>query len=125
LLAPAVVGAEVVGPGLADGGDESGHGTLVSSLALYGQLEEQLATEAPLRPAGRLLSIRVLDDQDQFPDIRLWEEHLYEAIMLAANAGARVSTCRLVTSAGRIARRGRRRSAPSSTALRVITTSSW
>ncbi len=43
LLAPAVVGAEVVGPGLADAGDESGHGTLVSSLALHGQLEGKLA----------------------------------------------------------------------------------
>jgi subtilisin family serine protease len=90
LLAPAIVGAEVVGPGLADGGDESGHGTLVSSLALHGQLEAKLAAGASLRPAGRLLSIRVLDDQDQFPDVRLWEEHLYEAIMLAVNAGVRV-----------------------------------
>ncbi|HLV58718.1 MAG TPA: S8 family peptidase [Natronosporangium sp.] len=90
LLAPAVVGAEVVGPGLADAGDESGHGTLVSSLALHGQLEGKLAAGVSLRPAGRLLSIRVLDNQDQFPDVRLWEEHLHEAITLAINAGARV-----------------------------------
>lgn len=90
LLAPAVVGVEVVGRSLGGGGDESGHGTFVASLALHGQLEEALGRGEPMRPAGRLLSVRVLDAEAGFPDTRLWEEHLRDAIVLGVNAGARV-----------------------------------
>ncbi|MGH3766052.1 MAG: S8 family peptidase [Pseudonocardiaceae bacterium] len=90
LLAPAVVGVEAIGPDLADGGDQHGHGTLVASLALYGSLESALAQRSPVRPAGRLLSLRVLDANSEFPDERLWEEQLLDAIVVAAQAGARV-----------------------------------
>jgi subtilisin family serine protease len=90
LLAPAVIGVEVAGPSLADGGDESGHGTLVASLSLHGSLDQSLSSREPLRPAGRLFSVRVLDANDNFPDTRLWEEHLHDAIMMAVSAGARV-----------------------------------
>lgn len=90
LIAAAVVGVEYIGPGLGDGGDEAGHGTLVASLALYGSLEQALADRTPLLPAGRLLSIRVLDAQQQFPDDRSWAKHLMQAMELAAEAGARV-----------------------------------
>jgi hypothetical protein len=88
LLAPAVIGVEVAGPSLADGGDESGHGTLVASLSLHGSLDQSLSSREPLRPAGRLFSVRVLDANDNFPDTRLWEEHLHDAIMMAVSAGA-------------------------------------
>ncbi|MGH3544936.1 MAG: S8 family peptidase, partial [Mycobacteriales bacterium] len=90
LIAPAVVGVEYVGSGFGDGGDEAGHGTLVASLALYGSLEEHLAARTPLQPAGRVLSIRVLDAKQQFPDDRSWAKQLMEAMELAAEAGARV-----------------------------------
>ncbi|QWF23666.1 S8 family peptidase [Nocardioides sp. LMS-CY] len=90
LLAPAVIAAEAVGEGIADGGDESGHGTLVASLGLYGSLEEPLATRSPVVPAGRLLSVRVLDRNDRFPDDQAWPDLLLEAMTVAAEAGARV-----------------------------------
>lgn len=90
LLAPAVIGVEAIGPDLADGGDQHGHGTLVASLALYGSLESALVEKASLRPAGRLLSLRVLDANNEFPSERLWETQLLEAIFFAAQAGARV-----------------------------------
>ena len=90
LIAAAVAGVEYIGPGLGDGGDESGHGTLVASLALYGSLEQSLADRAPLQAAGRLLSIRVLDADERFPDDRSWAKHLMQAMELAADAEARV-----------------------------------
>jgi Subtilase family len=90
LLAPAVIGMESIVPGLADDGDESGHGTLVASLGLYGSLEQVLADRIPLQPAGRLLGLKVLDADSAFPDDRLWEEHLLAALERAADAGARV-----------------------------------
>lgn len=90
LLAPAVVGAEVVGAGLGDGGDESGHGTLVASLALFGSLEPLLDAQPAISAAGRLLGIRVLDGANRFPDDRIWAELVLEAMEVATSAGARV-----------------------------------
>jgi hypothetical protein len=90
LLSPAVMGVEYLGPGFGDGGDEAGHGTMVASLALYGSLEEPLAERSPLRAAGRLLSIRVLDAEQRFPDDRLWAGQMIDAMQLAVAAGTRV-----------------------------------
>lgn len=90
LLAQAVVGVEYLGSGMGDGGDAVGHGTLVASLALYGSLELRLDSGETLRPAGRLLSIRVLDADNNFPDDRNWTDHLLEAMEIAVAAGARV-----------------------------------
>lgn len=90
LLAPAVVGVESVGAGLGDGGDESGHGTLVASLALYGIIDDLTDVHLSAVPSGRLLSVRVLDRNNQFPDDRAWAETLLEAMAMAADAGARV-----------------------------------
>ena len=90
LLAPAVLGVEWVG-NLGDGGDQNGHGTLVASLGLYGPLESLLANPSePVRPSGRLVSVRVLDDQNQFADDRLWEAQLIEAMEIAVQSGAAV-----------------------------------
>ncbi|MGO9164951.1 MAG: S8 family peptidase [Streptosporangiaceae bacterium] len=90
LLAPAVLGAESVGS-LGDGGDRVGHGTLVASLGLYGSLEDHLATSASsIRPCGRLVSVRVLDDQGRFVDDHLWEVQLIEAMEVAVQSGAQV-----------------------------------
>jgi len=90
LLAPSVIGVETLVPGLPDDGDECGHGTFVASLAMYGELEGLLTDRKPLRSAGRLLSLKVLNEHMEFPDDRLWEEHLLGALARAAEAGARV-----------------------------------
>jgi hypothetical protein len=90
LITPALLGAEYLDARLGDAGDESGHGTFVASLALYGSLEEALANRTPLVPAGRLVSVRVLDHDDNFPDDKVWETQLLEAMHVAVSAGARV-----------------------------------
>ena len=90
LLAPAVIGTESIVPGLGDDGDESGHGTLVASLGLYGSLEQALVGRIALQPAGRLVGLKVLDADSAFPDDRLWEEHLLSALDRAVEVGARV-----------------------------------
>lgn len=90
MLAPAVVGVEYIGASIGDGGDESGHGTLVASLALFGSMEAPLAAREPLVAAGRLLSVRVLDRDDRFADDVSWPDTVVEAMELAAEAGARV-----------------------------------
>jgi Subtilase family len=88
LISPAVDGVAAIGIG--GGGDGHGHGTFVASLALGGSLEPVLNSRTPLRPAGRLLSIRVLDNDLLFPDELLWETILLDALRRAADAGARV-----------------------------------
>lgn len=90
MLATAIVGVEYVGAGLGDGGDESGHGTLVSSLALFGNMEAQLAAGEPLVAAGRLLSVRVLDRDNRFADDVTWPDTVLAAMELAAEAGSKV-----------------------------------
>jgi hypothetical protein len=70
--------------------DGSGHGTMVASLALYGSLEPLLAEGEPLKAAGRLISVRLLDERSQVDDASLWESQLLDALSLAADAGARV-----------------------------------
>ena len=90
LLAPAILGAEWVGS-LGDGGDRHGHGTLVASLGLYGSLEEILANPAkPVRPYGRLVSVRILNDQGCPVEDHLWETQLIEAMEIAVQSGAKV-----------------------------------
>ncbi|MFC5136987.1 S8 family peptidase [Actinomycetospora rhizophila] len=70
--------------------DASGHGTLVASLALYGSLEEHLHGRSPVQAAAGLVSVRVLDENDFFPDAELWERDLELAVATAADAGARI-----------------------------------
>jgi hypothetical protein len=90
LLAPAILGAEWVG-GLGDGGDRHGHGTLVASICLYGSLEEILENPAePVRPCGRLVSVRILNDQGCLVEDHLWETQLIEAMEIAVESGAKV-----------------------------------
>ena len=88
LISPAVDGVDAIG--ISGGGDGHGHGTFVASLALHGSLEPVLGSRTPLRPAGRLLSIRVLNEDLLFPDELLWETTLLDALRHAAEAGARV-----------------------------------
>lgn len=88
LIGPAVVGVDSIGT--AEVADGQGHGTFVASLALHGSLERAMDSATPLRSAGRLLSIRVLNEDLQFPDELLWETTLLDAIRRAADAEARV-----------------------------------
>jgi hypothetical protein len=88
LVAPAAYGVEAIG--LSDGADHHGHGTFVASLALHGSLEPQLTDGSPMRPAGRLLSIRILDEDNQIPVATLWETTVLHALQRARDAGARV-----------------------------------
>ena len=109
LLAPAVLGAEWVGS-LGDGGDHHGHGTLVASLALYGSLENLLGNPAaPVRPCGRLVSVRILDDRGCLVDDHLWETQLIEAMEIAVQSGARVINLSLGDPRTRIEDRARAR----------------
>ena len=88
LLAPAIVGASS-GAGIADSDDQTGHGTFVASLVLYGSLED-LIGERSVQPVAKLISIRVLDSAGQFPDESLWETELLAALEVAAQSGARI-----------------------------------
>lgn len=88
LLAPAVAGLDSVNS--AETEDTAGHGTFVASLGLHGSLEPLLVSGAAIEPAGRLLSIRILDEQTGFADEALWETTLLDAVQRAADGEARV-----------------------------------
>ncbi|MQA13356.1 MAG: S8 family serine peptidase [Pseudonocardiaceae bacterium] len=90
LLAPAVAEALSAVPEIPDGSDETGHGSLVASLALYGSLEGRLDRREMVRAAGTLLGIRVLDAGGNFVDDRLWQRQVEDALELAVAHGARV-----------------------------------
>jgi len=68
----------------------TGTGRSSQASRLHGSLEAAIASRTPLRPAGRLLSIRVLDEDLLFPDELLWETALLDALRRAAEAGARI-----------------------------------
>lgn len=89
LIGPAFVSADATS-GLDAELDGNGHGTFVASLALYGSLEPLIASGEELRAVARLVSIRVLDDDADFPNVELWENHLLEALDRAVAAGARI-----------------------------------
>lgn len=89
LIGPAVQDIVALTPD-GDGADESGHGTAVAGLALFGSLEPLLVDQLPLRPVGRLVSVRILDADGLFADPTLWEGQLLAAVELAAELGARV-----------------------------------
>jgi hypothetical protein len=90
LIGPALAGIETLTAEFADGEDESGHGTMVGGLILHGPLDVLVARGHGPRPFCRLLSVRVLDDQHQFPSSVLWEHELEEAIRYCASQGASI-----------------------------------
>jgi subtilisin family serine protease len=89
LIGPALYEATTLLPGLADGADGIGHGTAVAGVALHGPAEEWLQAGA-LAPFARLLSIRVLNANNEFPDAQLWVNALLEAVEHAADRGCRI-----------------------------------
>jgi hypothetical protein len=90
LIGPALDEARAAIPDLADGADHHGHGTAVAGLLLHGAAEDWLTTGVLTRPFARLLSLRVLDDQNRFPQRVLWENAVADAVRAAAAAGAQV-----------------------------------
>jgi hypothetical protein len=89
LLAGAIEAAEALSPHIADGEDRHGHGTMIASLALHGQIPAAIR-QRRLVPIARVVSVAVLDSQCAFPDDSLWEQDLEEAIAYCASKGARV-----------------------------------
>ncbi|MCA1702924.1 MAG: S8 family peptidase [Actinobacteria bacterium] len=90
LIAPAVLAAEALSPSINEGEDEHGHGTMVAAILLHGNIEQALARGLPLRPSCKLVSVRVLGSDNEFPSAELWETDLLEAIEWCAGQGARI-----------------------------------
>lgn len=89
LVGPALYEAVTLLPELTDGADEHGHGTAVAGLALHGATEDWLPAGV-VAPLSRLLSIRVLDADNAFPDEQLWARAVVDALNHAADRGCRV-----------------------------------
>lgn len=91
LLAGAVVDAVALAAGIPDGEDRSGHGTAVASRLLHGDLAELLRqSPATVTPQCRILSVRVLDDDGEFPESSLWAHELEQAIRYCAENGVKI-----------------------------------
>ena len=90
LIGPAVLASDPIGTGIDEDQDQHGHGTMVASILLYGDVMEAIARGQSLRPSCRIVSARVLDANNEFPSEDLWERDLHDAITWCANQGARV-----------------------------------
>lgn len=90
LIAPAVLASDALGTGIGDDQDEHGHGTLVASILLHGDVARALARGLPLRPLCQIVSARVLDAENLFPVDELWERDLADAIEWCADQGATI-----------------------------------
>jgi subtilisin family serine protease len=90
LLAGAVIASDALGVGIDDDQDEHGHGTMVASILLHGDVLRAIARGLPLRPICRIVSARVLDGRNLFPDEELWERDLAEAVLWCVNQGASI-----------------------------------
>ncbi|MDA8067421.1 MAG: S8 family peptidase [Actinomycetota bacterium] len=90
LLSGSVYEAITLLPQFADGADDHGHGTAVAGAATHGAAEDLLINGVIPRPFARILSIRVLDQYNNFPQNELFEHQLERAIRYAAQAGSRV-----------------------------------
>jgi subtilisin family serine protease len=90
LIAPALADATALSAGIPDGEDAHGHGTRVAGLLLHGSVEDGLRRGVFPRPLARLLSVRVLGADNQFPHDAVWEHEIERAIRYCAEQGARV-----------------------------------
>ena len=90
LIGPAVLASDAIGTGIDEDQDQHGHGTMVASLLLYGDVEAAIAHGLPLRPFCRVVSARVLDANAGFVSDNLWEADLQKAIIWCADQGARI-----------------------------------
>lgn len=90
LLAGAILASDALGTGISDDQDEHGHGTMVASVLLYGDVPLVLGRGLPTRPMCRVVSARVLDARNLFPDDELWENDLAAAITWCVEQGASI-----------------------------------
>ncbi len=90
LVGPAVFASDAIGTGLSEDQDEHGHGTMVASLLLHGDVQKVIARGLPTRPLCRIVSARVLDSDNQFPVDDLWERDLAEAVEWCSRHGAKI-----------------------------------
>ena len=90
LIGSAVLASDAIGTGIDEDQDEHGHGTMVASLLLHGDVRGAIKRGLPLRPICRIVSARVLDADNGFPADDLWERDLQEAIIWCASHGARI-----------------------------------
>lgn len=90
LIGAAVLASDAIGTNINEDQDEHGHGTMVASLLLYGNLQTAIAANLPFQPICRVVSARVLDTDNQFPADDLWERDLQDAITWCAEQGARI-----------------------------------
>ena len=90
LIRGAVLASDAIGTGIDEDQDEHGHGTMVASLLLYGDLQTAIASDLPLHPICRVVSARVLNTDNLFPVDELWETDLQEAMTWCADQGARI-----------------------------------
>ena len=90
LLAPAIGEATAIPRSLGNASDENGHGTMVSGLALYGDIVSCIS-QRTFRPELTLYSARVLNEQGRFDNERLIANQMKESIEYFLNTyGCRV-----------------------------------
>lgn len=90
LLAGVVLAADAIGTGITEGEDQHGHGTMVAALIAHGPIEAVITRSVPVPPLCRIVSARVLDANNEFPDDDLWEHDLADAITWCIDHGASV-----------------------------------
>lgn len=90
LIGAAVLASDAIGTGIDEDQDEHGHGTMVASLLLYGDVQESVARGQSVQPICRIVSARVLDANNEFPVGALWESDLSRAIEWCAKQGAKI-----------------------------------
>lgn len=90
ILARSVIASDALGAGIEDDQDEHGHGTMVASILLHGDLLGALRRGRPLRPICRIASARVLNANNDFSYDELWEHDLEKAIEWCVAQGATI-----------------------------------
>ena len=73
-----------------DGADRHGHGTAAASVVVWGDIAASIGRHAWQTPHCSVLSVKVLDRQNQLPSEKLPEKQLAEAIRVCAAQGARI-----------------------------------
>ncbi|MFI8531150.1 S8 family peptidase [Streptomyces aquilus] len=90
LIRGCVTDSVTVSQWLPDGIDRNGHGTAVASVLARGQLAPQLESGDWNIPLCRVLSVRVLDENNELPPYRLAAHEIEDAVRYLASQGVRV-----------------------------------
>jgi hypothetical protein len=90
LLKGCVVETVSLSDWLSNGVDRTGHGTAVACLIARGSIEQQLSDGEWEVPPCRILSVRVLDENNELAEHRLIENELVDAIHYLVDHGVRV-----------------------------------